>query len=203
MIPEPTVHRNPVLGVHLDEEKSSETGDVLYLYDIDLTSEGYYKCEVSADYSFQTIRMESYMTIIVPPTKPPLIEGHKTFYSIGEVVTSYCIPSYSKPKPSIKWYINGEESPEYYIIAANITDEFTSGINFTLEEISSEETIINGTNELESVPLISGLKSKYTLGEYLYVNCSIPHMIYETSQPRLQWFIHNQKVCDSGFNFII
>ncbi|CAG2176570.1 unnamed protein product, partial [Oppiella nova] len=31
------------------------------------------------------------------------------------------------------------------------------------------------------------------LGDYLNVNCTIRQMIYETSQPRLEWFIHNQK----------
>jgi hypothetical protein len=62
--PEQTIHQNSAPGVHMDEERSSKTGDVLYLYDIDLTSEGSYKCEVSADYTFQTVKLESYLTVI-------------------------------------------------------------------------------------------------------------------------------------------
>ena len=62
--PEQTIHHDFAPGVHLDQHKSSKTGDVLYLYDLDLTSEGRYRCEVSADYTFQTIKMDSYMTVI-------------------------------------------------------------------------------------------------------------------------------------------
>ncbi|XP_054154288.1 uncharacterized protein LOC128952859 [Oppia nitens] len=213
--PEPNIHLNGAPGVNLDVDKSSATGDVLYLYDIDLTSEGYYKCEVIADYTFQALKLDSYMTVIVPPTKPPVIEGYKQFYTIGDVVTSYCFASYSKPESTIKWFINDQEVPHYYLITGN---ESNSGISFTLEtkhlidgrlrlcctafidsdfrfKVSSEETIIKGneSNELESVPLIIGLKSNYMLGEYIDVNCTVRQMIYETSEPRLEWLIHNQK----------
>ena len=60
--------------------------------------------------------------------------------------------------------------------------------------VISEETVINGAKQLESVPLIVGLENNYMLGQYLDVNCSLPQVINERISSRLQWLIHNEKV---------
>ena len=60
--------------------------------------------------------------------------------------------------------------------------------------VISEETLINGAHQLESVPLIVGLQTNYMLGQYLDVNCSLPQVINERMGPQLHWLIHNEKV---------
>ena len=66
--------------------------------------------------------------------------------------------------------------------------------NCLIEAESSREALINGSNQLATGPLIIGLKSNYLLGQDLDVNCTLPQMIDGNIKPRLDWFIHNEKV---------
>ncbi len=70
------------------------------------------------------------MTSTVPPTKPPIILGYKTFYSVGEVISAHCYAPYSKPKSKLKWFINEVEAPDHYLISFN---DSSSQINFILK----------------------------------------------------------------------
>ncbi|KAK8784450.1 hypothetical protein V5799_009186 [Amblyomma americanum] len=122
-------------GIHIDVARSNISD--LYLTDVDLHSEGKYRCEVSAESpSFQTERAQKEMVVYarhphwpgcslralltaprpvslaaVLPPEDPVIRGLRSQYQLGDLVNLTCSYGPSKPNASLTWYINDRKVP--------------------------------------------------------------------------------------------
>ncbi|KAH6931438.1 hypothetical protein HPB50_024406 [Hyalomma asiaticum] len=122
-------------GLHLFRSSAGN----LYLRKADLKTEGHYTCEVSADVPFfETVRTEKELKVHVLPKKGPSIHGTKPHYRIGDVVNVTCYASATKPPASLKWYINGEQVSNRYLVHYPIRrlesgrQEMSLGLRFTV-----------------------------------------------------------------------
>ncbi|XP_052128923.1 uncharacterized protein LOC113213259 [Frankliniella occidentalis] len=94
-------------GVYVDMIKSNDRQ--VSLSQVDLTSSGRYRCEVSAEGpAFQTVSDHGNMQVVVLPKDGPHITGGKPKYRVDEDVDVLCSVNRSKPAASLLWFINGE-----------------------------------------------------------------------------------------------
>ncbi|XP_066600806.1 cell adhesion molecule 2-like [Prorops nasuta] len=116
---EPTVQTFPLAGVNVNSHKSTERSVVLN--NVQLSSGGRYRCEVSAEApAFQTVSDHADMTVVVLPKDGPRISGRRTKYQIGDVVRKNCTSAPSKPAAQLKWYINEEPADTQYLRGPHI-----------------------------------------------------------------------------------
>ncbi|XP_047345787.1 uncharacterized protein LOC124947540 isoform X1 [Vespa velutina] len=117
---EPTVQIFPVAGVNVNTHHSTERSVVLN--NVDLSSSGRYRCEVSAEApAFQTVSDHADMTVVVLPNEGPLISGGRSRYQVGDVVRLNCTSAPSKPAALLTWFINGESADAQYLKGPHIT----------------------------------------------------------------------------------
>ncbi|CAG0891697.1 unnamed protein product [Darwinula stevensoni] len=109
----PSTKNFPREGVKVDLSKSDSKK--VFLTDVDLTSSGSYKCEVSAEApSFDTAKFVSDLAVVAIPKEKPRISGGKQTYKPGDSVGVNCSAGPSKPAAALMWYINDEQAdPDY------------------------------------------------------------------------------------------
>lgn len=116
----PTVQTFRVAGVNVNINNSTEK--LVVLNNVNLTSSGRYRCEVSAEApSFQTVSDHADMTVVVLPDEGPRITGGKARYQVGEVVRMNCTSAPSKPAALLTWFINGDPADTQYLKGPHIT----------------------------------------------------------------------------------
>lgn len=98
----------PLKGIYLDSKFPH--GPSIYMHKTDLTSEGTYRCEVSAEAPyFQTVMDEKELRVYVLPDRGPTIIGARSRYSIGDTLNVTCMSGPSKPPSFLEWRVNDEE----------------------------------------------------------------------------------------------
>nr|XP_050844128.1 uncharacterized protein LOC127061376 isoform X1 [Vespula vulgaris] len=86
---------------------------------------GSYGCEVSSEApSFRMTYAEANMSVAVLPTKPPVLDGFRPYYKIGEVLEAACTSALSYPRAVLTFILNGKE-----VDRAITTDLPTTGYN--------------------------------------------------------------------------
>ncbi|XP_076631050.1 cell adhesion molecule 2-like isoform X2 [Colletes latitarsis] len=123
----PTVQTFRVPGVNVNTRNSTERSVVLK--NVNLTSSGRYRCEVSAEApAFQTVSDHADMTVVVLPDEGPRITGGRSRYQVGDVVYMNCTSAPSKPAALLTWYINGDPADTQYLQGPHITDVDEKGL---------------------------------------------------------------------------
>ncbi|XP_022257342.1 cell adhesion molecule 2-like [Limulus polyphemus] len=137
----------PLRGVRVELSKSGE--DKVYLNDIDLDSEGRYRCEVSAEApSFQTVEASKDMKVFVLPTEGPRITGGRAKYNIGDTVTVNCTSAKSKPAATLRWYINEKMAEHETDYSATRHEDGLESSSLSLKFIVTEDHLRNGNMKL-------------------------------------------------------
>ncbi|KYN28979.1 hypothetical protein ALC57_01626 [Trachymyrmex cornetzi] len=118
----PMVLTFPVPGVNVNRDESTESSVVLN--NVNLTSSGRYRCEVSGEApAFETVSDHGDMTVVVLPNEGPQITGGRSKYQVGDVVHMNCTSAPSKPPALLSWFINDEPVNTDYLIGPNIVNE--------------------------------------------------------------------------------
>jgi len=106
--PQTVVFRQP--GLIVDEYKSTETRIVLR--NVDLTTSGKFRCEVSGEAPlFQTATFTNVLIVVDLPDDGPVISGTQPMYNQGDILTANCTSFNSFPAATLNWYINGQVAP--------------------------------------------------------------------------------------------
>lgn len=101
-------------GVRVNPRLSTEREIVLD--DVDFTTTGHYRCEVSGDAPmFQTASTEGILYVVDLPDAGPEIQGGQPRYNIGDNVNVTCISRNSLPAAKLSWYINGEKADPIHL----------------------------------------------------------------------------------------
>ncbi|TGZ47743.1 Uncharacterized protein DBV15_07478 [Temnothorax longispinosus] len=128
----PTVLTFSVPGVNVNRDESTESSVVLN--NVNLTSSGRYRCEVSGEApAFETVSDHGDMTVVgntrkghgnvsVLPNEGPQITGGRSKYQVGDVVRMNCTSAPSKPPALLSWFINDEPANTDYLIGPNIVN---------------------------------------------------------------------------------
>lgn len=104
----------PVSGIVLDESNSDM--NKVSLINVDFTSSGVYRCEVSTEAPyFDTVFSNSNMTILAYPEHDPAISGVQSHYAPGDYITANCTAAQSNPAPEVDWYINGARADSWLV----------------------------------------------------------------------------------------
>ncbi|XP_040575853.2 uncharacterized protein [Lepeophtheirus salmonis] len=104
-----------VHGIYVDKGKSS--ANRVHLKFVRWSTEGRYKCEVTAGKpSYDTIVNTSNARIVAAPRHGPTITGQKTRYPAGGWVKLNCTANSSKPATELSWYINSIQAESSWII---------------------------------------------------------------------------------------
>ncbi|EGI69889.1 hypothetical protein G5I_01432 [Acromyrmex echinatior] len=118
----PMVLTFPVPGVNVNRDESTESSVVLN--NVNLTSSGRYRCEVSGEApAFETVSDHGDMTVVVLPNEGPQITGGRSKYQVGDVVHMNCTSAPSKPPALLSWFINDEPVNTDYLIGPNVVNE--------------------------------------------------------------------------------
>ncbi|CAH1129652.1 unnamed protein product [Ceutorhynchus assimilis] len=100
----------PVPGVDVDDRESRCNRDSCDLLLINLKrpqSSGAYRCEVSSEAPAFRLASETHnVTVAALPEEPPVIEGLKSAYSLGDSLVATCTSGLGDPRPDLKFYIN-------------------------------------------------------------------------------------------------
>ncbi|XP_076310457.1 uncharacterized protein LOC143225262 [Tachypleus tridentatus] len=138
----------PLRGVRVELSKSGE--NKVYLNDINLDSEGRYRCEVSAEApSFQTVEASKDMKVLVLPTEGPKITGGLAKYNIGDTVLVNCTSAKSKPAAILRWYINGKLAKHETRYFTTHHDDGLDSSSLSLKFIVTEDHLRNGNMNLK------------------------------------------------------
>ncbi|XP_022253780.1 cell adhesion molecule 4-like [Limulus polyphemus] len=122
----------------------------VYLNDINLDSEGRYRCEVSAEApSFQTVEASKEMKVLVLPTEGPKITGGRAKYNIGDTVMLNCTSAKSKPAAILRWYINGKLAKHETRYFTTHHDDGLDSSSLSLKFIVTEDHLRNGNMNLK------------------------------------------------------
>ncbi|XP_011869035.1 PREDICTED: cell adhesion molecule 2-like [Vollenhovia emeryi] len=118
----PVVLTFPVPGVNVNRDESTESSVVLN--NVNLTSSGRYRCEVSGEApAFDTVSDHGDMTVVVLPNEGPQITGGRSKYQVGDVVHMNCTSAPSKPPALLSWFINDEPANTDYLTGPDIVNE--------------------------------------------------------------------------------
>ncbi|XP_054167273.1 uncharacterized protein LOC128964661 [Oppia nitens] len=169
----------PMPGIRVDLSRSGP--HTVFLKNINLSSAGIYRCEVSAEApEFTTIEEFKEMKVFewsdtpivvvhyyhhyyyyyylpVLPSEGPKITGSKANYNVGSLVELNCISAKSKPAALLRWYINEQSADNKYEFASNTTvhsnglETSTLGLRF----IVTEEHFQSGNMKLKCTATIS------------------------------------------------
>ncbi|KYM75399.1 hypothetical protein ALC53_14095 [Atta colombica] len=157
----PMVLTFPVPGVNVNRDESTESSVVLN--NVNLTSSGRYRCEVSGEApAFETVSDHGDMTVVVLPNEGPQITGGRSKYQVGDVVHMNCTSAPSKPPALLSWFINDEP----FFLSAKCHDAFKNSLdtdrckNASRFQVNTDyligPNVVNEGNGLETARL--GLK---------------------------------------------
>lgn len=123
-------------GLIVDEYKSTETR--LVLRNVDLTTSGKFRCEVSGEAPlFQTATFTNVLIVVDLPDDGPVISGTQPMYNEGDTLTANCTSFNSFPAATLNWYINGQVAPhrllKKYKIITSKKDLTTSRLGLRLK----------------------------------------------------------------------
>jgi len=132
--PQTVVFKQP--GLIVDEYKSTESH--LVLRNVDLTTSGKFRCEVSGEAPlFQTATFTNVLIVVDLPDDGPVISGTQPMYNKGDILTANCTSFNSFPAATLNWYINGQVAPHRlltkYQVATYRTDLTTSTLGLRLK----------------------------------------------------------------------
>ncbi|CAG2112197.1 unnamed protein product, partial [Medioppia subpectinata] len=119
-------------GIKVDLSRSDKMS--VYLQNVNLSTSGKYRCEISAEApSFNTAAAEDYLVINVLPSEGPRIStgGGQTAYLPGELVVANCTSAKSKPGAYLNFTINEEP------VGADHTVEYSTTLHADGLETSS------------------------------------------------------------------
>lgn len=103
-------HAGVVVNARLSTERE------VVLDNVDFTTTGQYRCEVSGDAPmFQTASTEGILYVVDLPDQGPDIIGGQPRYNLGDRVNVTCISHNSMPAAQLQWYINGEKADPVHI----------------------------------------------------------------------------------------
>ncbi|XP_076179788.1 cell adhesion molecule 2-like isoform X2 [Ptiloglossa arizonensis] len=123
----PNVQTFRVPGVNVNTRNSTEISVVLN--NVNLTSGGRYRCEVSAEApAFQTVSDHADMTVVVLPDEGPRITGGRPRYQVGEVVRMNCTSAPSNPAALLTWFINDDPADNQYLKGPHLTGVDEKGL---------------------------------------------------------------------------
>lgn len=101
-------------GVKVNARLSTEREVVLD--DVDFSTSGDYRCEVSGDAPmFQTASINGILFVVDLPDKGPDISGGVPRYNIGDRVNVTCLSRNSMPAAQLAWYVNGEKADAVHL----------------------------------------------------------------------------------------
>jgi len=134
--PQTVVFRQP--GLIVDEYRSTETKIVLR--NVDLTTSGKFRCEVSGEAPlFQTATTTNVLLVVDLPDEGPIISGTQPVYRPGDILSTNCTSRNSFPPAVLNWYINGQVAPQRLLQRFNITQHLqlstaTLGLRLKVEK---------------------------------------------------------------------
>ncbi|KAK8787640.1 hypothetical protein V5799_022584 [Amblyomma americanum] len=153
-------------GVVVDMSRSRE-GHV-YVSSVNLSSEGNYRCEASAEApSFQTVVGEKEVKVFVIPEQPPSIRGTRAKYGVGERVDVSCRAPYSLPAAKLVWLVNDQEVP--------------------FSDVRDLETLFDSEGlQSSGVAMSFTLRPRHMAGNWLRIKCvSVISEVFLTSSEEL------------------
>jgi len=99
-----------VEGINVNLAKSNHKS--VEISNVDLRTHGTFMCEVSSEAPrFKTVEANADLTIVLPPSSPPLVEpkptsGHR--YRLGDMLEVNCTSPPSSPPAKLRYFINNE-----------------------------------------------------------------------------------------------
>jgi len=123
-------------GLIVDEYKSTETRIVLR--NVDLTTSGKFRCEVSGEAPlFQTATFTNVLIVVDLPDEGPVISGTLPLYNPGDTLSANCSSFNSFPSATLNWYINGQVAPKRLLVEYPVTSSrlqlYTSTLGLRLK----------------------------------------------------------------------
>jgi len=136
-------------GLIVDEYKSTETRIVLR--NVDLTTSGKFRCEVSGEAPlFQTATYTNLLIVVDLPDDGPVITGTLPMYKPGETLVANCSSFNSFPSASLNWYINGRVAPEKHLVEYPVTSSLIQLYSSTLGlRIKIEKNLFSKSGDLK------------------------------------------------------
>lgn len=99
-----------VAGVSVSLDRSGDK--TVEIPRISLDTAGTYMCEVSSEAPrFKTVEASTDLTVIHPPSSPPLLTAHPTHdgrYRVGDMFELNCTSPPSKPPAKLRYFINNQ-----------------------------------------------------------------------------------------------
>ncbi|XP_050451644.1 uncharacterized protein LOC126851578 [Cataglyphis hispanica] len=93
---------------HSDSSQVTLLGPNTHKGEINLA--GSYGCEVSSEGpNFETDYREANMSVAIPPKKPPILDGMRPSYKIGDILEAECTSELSYPPAVLTFILNGKE----------------------------------------------------------------------------------------------
>eukprot|EP00093_Oithona_nana_P014108 14108.XXX_159006_152440_1 [CDS] Oithona nana genome sequencing. len=151
-VPRASVRRNrrlifPMPGVKVDFENSkiiSGGEHQMALQEVELSTSGHFVCQITMDSPpFEFVEAGGVLTVISLPERFPVISGNKGHhYGPGDRVTLNCTCYDTFPAANIRWFINGREVDDSYLIqyvpelsrrSPGLVSA-TLGLDFTIDE---------------------------------------------------------------------
>lgn len=161
-------------GVRVNPRLSTEREIVLD--DVDFSTTGHYRCEVSGDAPmFQTASTEGILYVVDLPDDGPEIRGGQPRYNIGDNVNVTCISRNSLPAAKLSWYINGEKADPIYL------------------RTYPEETNVRTGLQTSTLGLTFKVRHKHFLHGDLKLKCT-------ATISTVYWKSNEESVQGSGFN---
>ncbi|KAK3917241.1 Cell adhesion molecule 2 [Frankliniella fusca] len=97
-----------VKGITVDKDRSNNRQ--VTLHKVEMSAEGRYACEVSADMpSFATSVIEDFLTVVEVPRRAPNLSGLQARYKIGDLLRANCTSDPSHPPANLTISINGQQ----------------------------------------------------------------------------------------------
>ncbi|CAG0882759.1 unnamed protein product [Darwinula stevensoni] len=107
---QPSIQTFRVSGIQIDV--SGSNASTILLRDVDLRTTGLFRCEaITEGPAFRTVVAEASMQVVAPPEKPPIVEGLRDSYGVGEWIRANCTSYPSQPPASLMWYIRENMAP--------------------------------------------------------------------------------------------
>nr|XP_040576855.1 LOW QUALITY PROTEIN: uncharacterized protein LOC121125725 [Lepeophtheirus salmonis] len=101
-------------GIFTDVNKSDQNR--VFLKNLDLSSAGSFRCEVSAEAPlFNTVSSSRKLNIVALPRSGPRISGGQRTYHVDDRVQVNCTSERSKPSANLHWFINGEPAKNNFL----------------------------------------------------------------------------------------
>jgi len=96
------------------------------------TASGQYRCEVSIEKSFLTMKSSKNVTVVVPPVSAPTITGGREYYNEGDVIDLTCTSNMSQPAAILTWTVNDKPVQESMVEKNRIIEHTQTGLETSM-----------------------------------------------------------------------